>query len=234
MVSLRSSFQDASPHTQHDLLGSTSDLTWPWPEAKFWPDLLRSPGTCFDAAWREENDGAWIRTLAYLVQKLFSFFCQKGYFDVFWPLAAKTLKLAQIWSNFSERTAQMLSNDFSPGLLLRIVSEIQAYFRKIIEYCHNLTFDGLWWPKYWPDLKIIFVNIVELNESFLTLFWILARTHSFGDRKGGGYPPLPVGAKLAQTTIGARVNTNHYKVSAFISHAVRNLIINFYSKLYHC
>ena len=28
---------------QHDLLGSTFDLKWPWPEVKYWPELLRSP-----------------------------------------------------------------------------------------------------------------------------------------------------------------------------------------------
>ena len=64
-----------------------------------------------------------------------------------------------------------------------------------------LDLDGLWWPQYWPNLKMISVNIVELNESFLMLFWIFARTHSFGGlRGGGGYqPPVeewhkPVGA----------------------------------------
>ena len=52
-----------------------------------------------------------------------------------------------------------------------------------------------------------FVNIVELDKSFLTLFLILARTDSFGDIWGGvGYPPPPpVGVKLAQTPTGARV-----------------------------
>ena len=120
--------QDASPHMQHDLLGSTitCNLTWPWPEVKFWHDLSRSPGTCFDAAWREEHDVAWIRTLACLVQKLFSkiLFPQKGFFGVFWTLAAKPLRLAQIWLNLNERTAQELTNAFFIWFLPRIVSEI--------------------------------------------------------------------------------------------------------------
>ena len=52
-----------------------------------------------------------------------------------------------------------------------------------------------------------FINVVELEKSFLTLFLILARSHSFGDLwGGGGYPPPPVGAKLVQTPVGARVN----------------------------
>ena len=50
-----------------------------------------------------------------------------------------------------------------------------------------------------------FVNVVELDKSFLTLFCILARSHSFGDLWGWGVSAPPVGAKLAQTPFGARV-----------------------------
>ena len=48
-------------------------------------------------------------------------------------------------------------------------------------------------------------NIVELDKSFLTLFLILARGYKFGDLWGAGTPP-PIGAKLAQTSFGERVN----------------------------
>ena len=136
MVSLCSSCQDASPDMQHDLLGSTCDLTWPWPEVKFWPDPPRSPSTCFDAARREEHDGAWIKPLACLVQKLFAknFFAKKGYFGVLWPLAAKPLTLAQIWWHIGERSAPELSNAFFRALLTRILSEIMVHFRKNMKF----------------------------------------------------------------------------------------------------
>ena len=57
------------------------------------------------------------------------------------------------------------------------------------------------------DLKMTFINTAELDKSFLTLFLILARTHSFGDLCGGGGYAPPVSAKLAQTPVGARVNS---------------------------
>ena len=70
VVSLSSSCQDALTDMQHGPFGSTCGLTWPWPEIKYWPGHSRSPGTCFDAPWREEHDGAWFRPLACLVRKL--------------------------------------------------------------------------------------------------------------------------------------------------------------------
>ena len=91
----------------------TCDLMGPWPEVEFWPDPYRSPGTCFDAAWWEEHDGAWIKPLACLIQNLFAKKKSKKDFWGFWPLAAKPLKLAQIWLHMSGRTAHELSNAFS-------------------------------------------------------------------------------------------------------------------------
>ena len=49
-----------------------------------------------------------------------------------------------------------------------------------------------------------YINIVELDKSFLRLFLILARTDSFRSLEGAGTPP-PVGVKLAQTPVSARV-----------------------------
>ena len=141
MVSLCSSCHNASPDMQHNLLGSTCDLTWPWPDVKFspqvkfWPfHFSMSPSTCIDAPWREEYEGAWIQPLACLVQKLFAknVFAKKGYFGVCLPLAAKPLTLAQFWLHVSERTAQELSNVFICGLLTRKLSEIMVHFRKNI------------------------------------------------------------------------------------------------------
>ena len=96
-------------------LGQPCYLTWPWPEIKFWPDFIRSPDTFFDAPWRAEHDGAWIKPLACLVRILLATknFLPKRLFWRFLPLAAKSLVLAQVWLHISERTAQELSNIFS-------------------------------------------------------------------------------------------------------------------------
>ena len=121
VVSLCSSCQDASKDMQYDLLGSTCDLTWPWPEVKYKPDHARSPGTGFDAPWREEHDGAWFRPLSCLVRKLFAkaFLQKKTLLGVFWPLKALVLMLTQIWLHVSERTAHELSHGFSPASYLK-------------------------------------------------------------------------------------------------------------------
>ena len=58
--------------------------------------------------------------------------------------------------------------------------------------------------RYWPDLKMISVNIIELNESFLTISFY-----------GGSYTPPLVSAKLAQTSVGGRVNIFEIELSYF-------------------
>ena len=68
---------------------------------------------------------------------------KNSYFGVFRSLALKYVTLAQICCVVCERTAQKLSNVFSPGLLTKMVSEIMAYFEKNIEFSLNLTFDDL-------------------------------------------------------------------------------------------
>ena len=181
---------------QHELIGSTFDLRWPWPEVKYWPDLSKSPCIWFDVPWREEHAGTRIKPLAFLVQKLFAktFLAKTAIlgFPVLWSLARNPLMVAPIWWYVSERTAQELSNAFFLGLPTKIVSEIMAHFWEKIWNLVNLTFDDLWWPQYWLDLKMTFINTVELDKIFLTLFWILARTHSFGDLWEGGICPPSV------------------------------------------
>ena len=81
MVSLCSSCRDVSPDMQHDLPGSICYLTWSWPEVRFRPNPLMSPGTCFDAAWRVEHDVAWIRTpVSAWVKGVFNFFTFISFF----------------------------------------------------------------------------------------------------------------------------------------------------------
>ena len=96
VVSLCLSCYDASNGMQHDLLGSIFDLTWPWPEVKYWHDLSRSPCICLGAFWREEHDGARSMTLAFVVLKLYAK-TKTAILRFFLPLADKLLTLAQIW-----------------------------------------------------------------------------------------------------------------------------------------
>ena len=102
VISLCSSCQHASPDMQHDLLGPTCDLTWPWPEVKFWPDCSRSPSTCFDVSW-EEHDGAWINPLDCSVRKLFA---KKNVFD------KKLFLNIDLNIDISEKWTKYFRNDF--------------------------------------------------------------------------------------------------------------------------
>ena len=119
-VSLCSSCQDASTDMRHDLLGPACDLTWPWPEVKYWPDHLRSPGTYMIRRTLTRGTRWYTNQAASLFSSKVSttnvFVKTETLFWRFWPLAAKPLMLAQIWCNVSERTAQELSNVFSRPL----------------------------------------------------------------------------------------------------------------------
>ena len=122
--------------TSDDLdLGSHKGLT-----------LLRSSCTWFDAPWREKHIGTRIMPLAFLVQKLLAknvFGKKKTLFWDFWSLKRKPLMVPQIWWYVSERTAQELSNVFSPGLVTKIVSGIMTHFWEEIR---NFGKFDLWWP----------------------------------------------------------------------------------------
>ena len=83
MAPMRLSCTDASTDMPYELLGSTRDLIWPWPEVKFWNWPLRSKCTHFDASWRKEHDAAKIISPAFLFQVICKkLFCKKA---LFWP-----------------------------------------------------------------------------------------------------------------------------------------------------
>ena len=173
VVSLCLYCHDASIDMQHDLFESAFDLRRPWPEVKYWPDLLRLPRIWFNAPWREEHADIRIKPLAFLVQKLFAkkrCWQKNSYYGGFWSLARKQLILAQIWWLVSERTDQELSNVFSPGLLTKVVSDIMTHFRRNIDFSLNLTFDDLWWPQYWPERKTdqssFEMNFEDLSKAY--------------------------------------------------------------------
>ena len=52
-----------------------------------------------------------------------------------------------------------------------------------------------------------FVKIVELVRPYPMPFTACLYLASFLRSLGGGYPPLPVGTKVARTPVGARVNS---------------------------
>ena len=127
LVSLYLFCQDASTDMQHDLLGSTRDLTWPWPEAEYWPDHAMSPGKCFDAPWQEEHDGARIRPLTYLVRKLFAkktCFEKKTFFAFFFTSSGWTVDVSSNlmdareikWCKWVSEESMKLRNLYGAGL----------------------------------------------------------------------------------------------------------------------
>ena len=72
-------------------------------------------------------------------------------------LEVKPLTIAEIWWHVGERAVKGLSSAFFRALLAVLVHELQRLKeKKIIEITknpENLTFDDLWWPYLWPDLK---------------------------------------------------------------------------------
>ena len=85
MISLCSSCQDESPDMQNDLLGSTCDLTWPWHEVKFWPQVLLT-FQCHQAHVLTRLDGRNTMVLEFSCQHAYfksysqKTFCQKRLF----------------------------------------------------------------------------------------------------------------------------------------------------------
>ena len=155
LVSLYLSFHETLTNTQstnmqHDLLGTTCDLTWRWPKVKCRSTCSKS--SCiffffFDAAWRQKHDGARIISPAFLV-KLFAKITesQNDYFDICSYLMPKLLVVGQFRRHISKSSSRAVEC-FSG--LLSISSRIMAHFRRDMKSV-LLTFDGLWWPQYQP------------------------------------------------------------------------------------
>ena len=145
MVPLCLYCQDESTNMQFELLGSTFDLRWHWPEVKYWPDNSKLPCMCFDAPWREEHDGARNMLLAFLVQKLFAKTFLPGTATLTFFIApnAYTVEFSSSLTTFQRKNSLRAIECFFPGLLPKIVSEIMAYFWEEI---WNFGKFDLWWP----------------------------------------------------------------------------------------
>ena len=127
VVSLCLSRHDASTAIQNDPFWSLWAFTWPLAKVKCWPDILRSSCICFDAPWREEDDGHMNMPLGFLVQKLFTkiIIAKKAFFWQKW--------LGKFWRHISEEHFKSYWVLFR-GFLLIIISEMMTHFRS------NITF----------------------------------------------------------------------------------------------
>ena len=140
------SHQDASIHTQYDLLGSPRDLDL---RSNFDLDLSRSCYTCLDASWRGKHDGVKIIALSFQTRKLSPkklFRSKMPFFDISWPLTPKPLVLGEIWRHLSKRAFQELSIaflDFDVAVtgteIMRIIWSHVMQFGNLGKFCP-------WWP----------------------------------------------------------------------------------------
>ena len=211
MVPMCFSRTDASTDMQHDLRGVTRDLTWPWPEAKFWHwpfkakmcilrRVLTSGARCC-----QDYVTSFPSSKVICKKKHFS---KKRYFDLYWPLWPYPLKLGQFWGHVGERDFKGLSSFFFRGLLSIVGSEIMTRFRK-----NNMTLRQNWALVTSGDLNI------DLSEKMTKTFSIvlIRRNRTFFPRpsislsfwvKSCGHfdPPPLTRAKVAGTATRARVN----------------------------
>ena len=75
------------------------------------------------------------------------------------------------------------------------------------EIWENFTLDDLWWPQFWPHIKMTSVLSLELVKTYRVFFRLSMRCVVF--ELAGGHicaPPPPGRAKVAQTPGRARVN----------------------------
>ena len=143
---------DASTNMQHDLLGLTCDLTWPWPEVKFWHWPFKVKMYIF---WRVLTSGTrcWQNYVtSFPSSKVIckkTVFAKKRYFHIYWPLWPNPLKVGQFRRHACERAWKGLSSAFFRSLLPIICSEIMTHFRK-----NNMTLRQNWHLMTSGDLNI--------------------------------------------------------------------------------
>ena len=147
--------RDESTDMQHDLIGSGHDLDL---RSNLRNDLL---GKIIHHSTRLDEIKTMVLHSFFYLYGIKSY-CRKtisdqiGHFGFPWPLEVKPLTIAQIWWHVSERAVKGLSSAFFRALLAVLVHELQRLKEKNIEITknpENLTFDDLWWPYLWPDLK---------------------------------------------------------------------------------
>ena len=137
---------------QHDPFRSDHDLDL---RSNFQNDRSRSTYSSFDASRQDEHDAGKSNVVALLSQKLLpkNICRENGYFYSFCPLEAKPLTWGQIWEHYSERSVKGLSNALFCGAVALLVPELADGSFQTYGNGLNLTFDDLWWPDLWPDLK---------------------------------------------------------------------------------
>ena len=142
------SLRDTSSYMQLDLLRSPRDCDL---RSNFDFDLSRSCHICFDAHWRDKNDGVKIIALSFETRKLSKNCFAKN--DIFtfrdlWVLTPKRLILREIWENICERTFQELSGAF----LIFAVALVGMEIVRII-WSHVISFGNL--GTYWLSWPVV-------------------------------------------------------------------------------
>ena len=110
------------------------------------------------------------------------------------PLELKLLTLGKIWSKGVSRIWEELPNaffEFSPAIILLEIIAIVCEKKSL--FSRNLIFGDLWWPKYWPDLKMTLLKLWDLVAVYLTLFCLWLKNVVF---EFGGGPKGPLHPKL--------------------------------------
>ena len=85
----------------------------------------------------------------------------------FLSLEAKPLTWGQIWRRIPDRAVNWLSIVFFRAPLALLGYELQRLKWKTIEHVKNrknFTFDDLWWPDLWPEVKNDRSNFVMILD----------------------------------------------------------------------
>ena len=89
--------KNASTYMQYDLLDSTRDLTWPWPEVQFWPWPFKVKMYKFRRVLTKGARCCQNYASNFISSKVIrlNLFCKKKkrYFDLSWTLKPKPLNL---------------------------------------------------------------------------------------------------------------------------------------------
>ena len=147
-------------------LGHDLTLTWPELRPNFQIDLMFRTGLTRRTRWCRfyfrihhitkvinEKPSRWKTTIF-----------------IWWPLEPKLLTIGQIWSESVAGAWGEL-----PNVYFRILPSYHTFgdnsdcLRKSL-FPRNFTFGDLWWPQYWPDLKMTFLKVWNLVAVYLMPF----------------------------------------------------------------
>ena len=85
-------------------------------------------------------------------------------FFIWWHLEQKLLTLGQIWLENVTGAWRELSNVFFLILSSYHILELIAIVCEKSLFSQNFTIGDLWWPQYWPDLKMIFEKVWKVRD----------------------------------------------------------------------